>query len=97
MDGNVEQPKRDYVLARVGIAIMRVTEASELLHMAMGVFADPEEDEGAPDRVENLDNALLSCHEAATAIGLAKDMMEHFSDADSAFSEDSLDEDDSAP
>lgn len=83
-----ETASRDFILARAGVAIARLQDARDMIMVAIQEVAD----EGGPEETPQLlDDALMCCHEAASALGLA---LERFKDADSAeleLGEDALD------
>jgi len=85
---------RDYAMARVGAAMANIEWAKASLGSAMELFVDSEEDAGGDDRSTFLQDALSSCHGAATAIQSAMECMEEIPPRELEKCEDDIYDDD---
>ena len=80
-------------MARTGVAISRLQDARDMLVVSTQEFAD----EGEPENALGLfDDALMCCHEAATAIGLALDRYKSTLPTELELGEDIFDDDEQA-
>lgn len=70
-----DYPNRDFVLARMAVAVSRLTDARDMITTAVQQFAEDDLDDQEDQRGDLIDDAIMCCHEAVTALFLAKGRM----------------------
>ncbi len=81
---------RDYVMARLAVALTSADGVREIVAETIGTFVEPEGDGDGAQRLEMIDTALLICHAAADSLSAARRSLSEFSDQELAASEDSI-------
>lgn len=84
---------RDYVMARLGVALASNIAQNEMLSTALAIFTEPDDDTKGDERRDQIEAALHMCHEMAAALMLANERFDAMSKDELSESEESGGED----